>query len=144
MLVFLDQVASEAGWGVVLVGWDAAYAGVRVEGSVVDIHRRVVAEISLRNCTPTILVLINRLRQVVVVVAVVAVVADWGWMVTVEEVGMVQVPVVGLEVLSMRKENQASRLWSGMYVFFFLEQKKHVWLDALDFFSCHGRLPMRI
>jgi hypothetical protein len=41
-------------------------------------------------------------------------------MVTVAEVGMVQERVVGLEVLSMRRENQASRLWSGMYVFFFL------------------------
>jgi hypothetical protein len=50
------------------VGWDVAYEGAHVEGSVVDIHRRVVAEISLtRNCTPTILVLINRLPQEVVV-----------------------------------------------------------------------------
>jgi hypothetical protein len=42
-------------------------------------------------------------------------------MVTVVEVGMVQEQLVGLEVLSMRRENQASRLWSGMYVFVFME-----------------------
>ena len=44
---------------------------------------------------------------------------------------MVQERVVGLEVRSMRKENQANRLWSGMYGFFFFLGTKDVCLIEL-------------
>ena len=68
MLVFPDLEASvEASVGlevlVVVVSVEEVYEVV----SVVVFHRRVVAEISLiKNFTPTILVLTNRLRPAVV------------------------------------------------------------------------------
>jgi len=86
-----------------------ADSGVEVsEGdSVVDLHRRVVAGISpIRNCTPTIMVLINRVPMEEVRDIVLVVVA--------EPAGAAAAVVT--TAAAMLKVNQVNKSWFATYV----------------------------
>jgi len=94
-----------------LVDWDVEGSVEVVSGvSEEDTLRRVVAEISLiRNCTPTIMVLTNRVPLMAAVVGDTVVALDLGVVVVVAEVVEVVLVVAAL----MLKESRANRSWSA-------------------------------